>query len=122
MTRNELDKSDVQLYHLVSQCDVLLTDYSSIYFDYLLLNRPIGFIIDDIEEYNQKRGFVTKEPLELMPGEKMKTIEELNHFLETIGNHKDEYVEERARVNEIVNQYKDNQSAKRLLNLLEITK
>ncbi|MFZ2538907.1 MAG: CDP-glycerol glycerophosphotransferase family protein [Oscillospiraceae bacterium] len=122
LTSDELDKSIVQLYHLVSNVDILLTDYSSIYFDYLLLDRPIGFIIDDIEEYNKKRGFVTQEPLEIMPGTKMKTVEELYRFFEDVSNDKDEYANDRARVNDIVNEYKDNKSALRLLDLLEISK
>lgn len=122
LTNVALDESGVQLYHLVANADVLLTDYSSIYFDYLLLNRPIGFIIDDIAEYQQKRGFVTDMPLELMPGEKMKTTQELYRFLTNISLGQDDYNGDRVRVNDIVNRFKDNQSAKRLLASLKICK
>lgn len=37
--------------------DVLITDYSSIFFEYLLLDRPIVFFVPDYEEYARDRGF-----------------------------------------------------------------
>ena len=49
--------SAADIYPLLKYTDVLLTDYSSIYFDYLLLDRPVVFYPFDIEEYRSERGF-----------------------------------------------------------------
>ena len=47
---------DIQELYLVS--DVLITDYSSVMFDYSNLNRPIIFFTYDIEQYRDSlRGF-----------------------------------------------------------------
>lgn len=113
LTNRELDEKGVQLYHLVGEADALLTDYSSIYFDYLLLNRPIGFLIDDIETYQKNRGFVVEDPLPLMPGEKIRTVEELTAFAAGLVNGEDKWEAERERVRLLSNKFADGNSAKR---------
>ena len=41
---------------VLREVDVLLTDYSSIAFDYALLGRPIVFLAADLEQYAKRRG------------------------------------------------------------------
>jgi len=49
-------ESEINELYVVS--DVLITDYSSVFFDYAILNRPIYFYMYDLEEYrNELRGF-----------------------------------------------------------------
>nr|WP_315364604.1 CDP-glycerol glycerophosphotransferase family protein [Cytobacillus firmus] len=42
---------------LLAITDVLITDYSSIIFDFSLLNRPIAFFANDLEDYIKERDF-----------------------------------------------------------------
>ena len=50
------DDDDDDIYNKLQEFNFLITDYSSIYFDYLLLDRPIIFTPFDIKEYiNQDR-------------------------------------------------------------------
>lgn len=42
---------------LMMCADVMITDYSSVFFEYLLLNRPIVFFAPDYEDYSDKRGY-----------------------------------------------------------------
>lgn len=51
---------------LLGLADVLITDYSSIFFDFLATGRPIGFFTPDAEEYAEDRG--TYFPLDELPG------------------------------------------------------
>lgn len=113
LTNRELDEAGVELYRLVGAADGLLTDYSSIYFDYLLLNHPMIFLIDDIDGYQEKRGFTVADPLSLMPGEKVRAAEELYQALGRLARGEDAWEGERARVNGLVNRFTDDQSARR---------
>jgi len=112
--------SNVQLYSLIGECGILLTDYSSVYIDYLILNRPIGFIIDDLEDYKNNRGFVFDNFEEWMPGEKIATFKDLENFLLDIKNGIDKYGEIRKEVNKKVNKFIDGESSKRLIEFLDI--
>lgn len=78
-------------------------------------------MLDDLEEYGDKRGFVVENPIELMPGQKIYNKEELLSFIDNLINNKDEYKEERKRINDLVNKYQDDKNCERILEFLGIT-
>ena len=65
------------IYPLMPLTDIMITDYSSIFTDYLLLDKPVIFFWSDYDKYmGMDRGF--QFPLEPMcPGPKCKTVNEL---------------------------------------------
>ena len=75
--------------------DMLITDYSSVIFEYALLNKPIAFFCYDLEKYN--RGFYLSYPEDL-PGEVYMNQDELEKFitdesLHTISDKHKDFVE-----------------------------
>ena len=65
---------DVNLLYIIS--DILITDYSSVFFDYANLHKPIIFYMYDLDEYqNTVRDFYIN--LNELPGPILKTQEEL---------------------------------------------
>ena len=63
-------------YMLIS--DMLITDYSSVIFEYALLGKPIAFFCYDLLRYD--RDFYLKYPDDL-PGDVFKTQEEITEYL-----------------------------------------
>lgn len=56
--------------------DVLISDFSSIFYDFLLTKRPIVFYIPDLEEYKTARGLY--HSVDTLPGPICQTLEELS--------------------------------------------
>ena len=102
------------IYHIMSAFDLLLTDYSSVYADFLLVNRPIVFSCPDIDIYKKDRGFVIDDPTIMMPGAIVKTQKELLVNLKEICDGKDNYASERKSKLSIFHRYQDPYSGERL--------
>ena len=102
VTNEMLAAADIFLYEFIKDFDALITDYSSVYFDYLLLERPIGFIVDDFNEYKNKRGFTVEDPLSIMPGEHITNIDELKKFILSVIANTDKYFSIRKRTIKII--------------------
>lgn len=70
-----ISTGDITQLYLIS--DILVTDYSSVYFDYAVLGRPMVFFMYDIEDYRDRlRGFYLDVD-SFVPGPIVKTNEEL---------------------------------------------
>ena len=91
----------VDSHTLLPLADALLTDYSSVYFDYLLLDRPVLFYAPDLDRYRADRGFYFDYE-DVTPGPVARTDAELLTAVDrTLApDHDDEFADERARVRE----------------------
>jgi hypothetical protein len=108
------------LYDVLSHTDILLTDYSSTYFDFLLLDRPVIFNFPDIENYKAERGF-SFEPIEtICAGIIVKTAEELvdalSHCLNS--NFENKKNEKLKIVKSLIHKYHDGNSSERINNFI----
>lgn len=112
ITSEQLDEIGSDVYQLMKICDAMITDYSTIAFDFMLLNRMIGYTIDDMDKY--QIGFSVNNPLDYMPGNKIVTKQDFIHFLTDVSNRNDRYYEERQKVNKWVhgNQMSGNYSGR----------
>ena len=75
------------LYKLLTYTDALISDYSSIYYDYLLLDKPIALATFDFEQYKQHNGILAKsyeEFKETFPACFVESYSDLISFFENI--------------------------------------
>ena len=95
--------------------DVLITDYSSIYVDYLLLERPVVFYPFDLEDYDALRGLAISfdNPLHT-PGPKIGKLVEVLDVLDELDRHSDEI---RAS-KEFFHKHTDDKSLERVIELV----
>ena len=82
--------------------DLLITDYSSIYVDYLLTKRPVLFLPYDYSEYNETVGF-SIDYFNYTPGPKPENFKAFMQELTDLINIDSYYYEQRVRVNNILN-------------------
>ena len=111
---------DIQINQLLGHADALISDYSSAAVDYMLLDRPIGFTLDDVEEYAQSRGFVFQNIKEWLPGKELFSFEDFCSFVREIGADIDSTREKRKRLKEKMHRYGDGNNCKRIAEALRI--
>ncbi len=114
ITEEQLKQQKMTVYTLLRNADALITDYSSVYFDYMLLDRPIAFAVGDMEEYASERGFVFENPKDYMPGMEIKTLYDMEKFIADTFNGEDPFRRQRASVCDKVNYYKDGDACERI--------
>ena len=110
----DIEKSGYEFYQFLAAADALITDYSSVYFDYLITDKPIGFAFDDFDEYSRKRGFLFDDPKKLMPGLIIDTEEKFCEFLRNTGRYDEVYRQARKDIRKVISRWTDSNNCKRV--------
>lgn len=84
VTEDDLERSQATLYRLLAASSGLLTDYSSVWTDYLTLDRPIGFFFPDFEDYAATRGLYPDDAMQHLPGPILASAEDFRLLGEEI--------------------------------------
>lgn len=84
MSNKQLDENGVALYELLGLTDGMISDYSSAAIDYLLLDKPMAFCLDDFEQYKEARGFVFENPLDYMPGHYLYDVSDFEKYIDDV--------------------------------------
>ena len=99
---------------LLVHVDALVTDYSSIYLDFLLLDKPMIFIPYDLEEYQSYRGFLFDYESHT-PGDKVGTQAEFMESLDRALNQPELGAIERAQMKNLFHTHQDGKSSERII-------
>ena len=84
LDQQALVEQGVGLYRALARASGLVTDYSSVWVDFLTLDRPIAFTMDDLEEYAKGRGFNVPDPVGILPGPVLSSKSACEAFIEAV--------------------------------------
>ncbi|MBQ8658556.1 MAG: CDP-glycerol glycerophosphotransferase family protein [Clostridia bacterium] len=111
-------KNNLTSYHFVGSCDAMLTDYSSIYFDYTLCDKPIGLVWEDYAEYERNPGFAFDMEYYMRGGVKIFNTEDFENFIQSVAEGTDQLKKERREIRQLSNYSTDGQSSVRVTDFI----
>lgn len=108
------------IYPVIPLADLMITDYSSIYMDYLLLDRPVIFFPYDYNKYVSKDRELQFDYEWITPGIKCFTQNELEHEItDYFLKGKDDYREKRKEILNMAFKYKDGKASERIRDFIK---
>jgi CDP-glycerol glycerophosphotransferase (TagB/SpsB family) len=113
------------IYPIVKNIDILVTDYSSVAYDFLLLDKPIIFFNYDYEEYIEIREESIGNKFlfnyyDYTPGAKVQIQDKLIDEIKNLLQNKDLYINQRKKIRDNFFNNIDNKSCERILNLIKV--
>ena len=108
------DDIEQDIYSVINKYDLLITDYSSIFFDFLLTHKPIIFAPFDYNEYLTKDRELYYDYDDVTPGPKCKNWNEVLEWIEKFKENPNLYSEERKKIKDKFHKYQDGKSCERV--------
>ena len=111
---------EFDLNSILDVCDVLVSDYSGVIFDYLYLDRPIIIYAPDYVEFNSETGFMF-DPLKNNIGHIAKNLNDLNNLISDYSSNKIKFKEEYSSNRKLIKEkiFSKDDGIENILNLLE---
>lgn len=111
---------EFDLNSILNICDVLISDYSGVIFDYLYLDRPIIIYAPDYVKFNNETGFAL-DPIKNKSGHIARNLDDLNNLISDYADNEKEfrkkYSDNRTLIKDKV--FNSNSNINDLVNLIE---
>lgn len=108
-------RNDRDGYPLLKRADLLITDYSSIYMDFLHCQQPVIFFTYDYDEYIAKHRDIQFDYNQMTPGPKAQDYHSLIQWITRIlVDREDQFVEARQKIWDLAYTYHDGLSSQRI--------
>lgn len=109
----------VSSYKCLAKADALVTDYSSVFYDFLVVDKPICFIWDDINLYKENNGlYKIFYDYSSDCGTKVYDVDQFCCFIEKVANGVDENMEMRKKVFESFYPFEEIDPTKRVTDFI----
>ncbi len=109
---------NIDIYKLLGNVDALISDYSSVTFDFLQVNKPIGYVFGDIKDY--KLGMMDNDIEKYTAGKIINSVSDLYDFIIDVKDNKDIYYDKRLKLRNDIYEFHDTNSSERLAKLLKL--
>ena len=109
---------DIQELYLIS--DILITDYSSVMFDYAILKRPMLFFTYDLEFYKNKLRDFYFDMVAEVPGPLVETTEDLIGEIKSLDNEEyfEKYGDKYRKFNEKFNEFDNGTASNEIIKII----
>ncbi len=108
-----------QIYDFLTETDALITDYSSVYYDYLMIDRPIGLAIEDLDDFRAKWPMFYDDFKANYKCPYIYTLDELKKFILDVASDNDEYAQERQKAKCRFNDFTDGKTCERVYEFMK---
>ena len=120
LTGDDVKNKDIDNYRLLPCTDAMISDYSGIAYEYLQLDKPIAYVLEDMKEY--KLGFVLDDIDPLLAGQKIYVFKDLLNFIKDVVRGEDKFYEKRHKVRKYIYKYHDGNSCQRIADFMGLKK
>ena len=109
-------RQGITLYELIACTDALITDFSSVIIDYLLLDKPVLCFCKDLQEYKQNQGLYFPDIENYIPTEITQDESQFFGSVQSVlRDETDIHQEKRRRLKDLFFTYDDMKSSERLM-------
>lgn len=115
----DLEEKKISLYEIFKFVDLMISDFSSVAVDYLVLNRPVVYLNNYDEEYKTNRGVVLEDNYTVfMPGSK---VNNFNELLIAVDNNIKNDISKDLRIHNMpfIHKYMDGNSCGRIYEIMK---
>lgn len=105
---------------VLSVVDILVSDYSSIFFDYLVSGRPVLFYVPDLNEYKEYRGIYFET--DQLPGPASKDLAEVTTWINEIEEVQKTYCSQYEKIKQQYCSYDNGSVTKRVCDIIFMNK
>lgn len=112
------NNNGINAYEVFKYVDLMISDFSSVVLDYLILNRPVLFLSSLAKDYSANRGMILSDNYDiLMPGAK---VNDFQSMLTEIKNNleDDSYKEQREKGLPLLHKYRDDKACERVFEIM----
>jgi len=107
------------IYPLLKSADILITDYSSVYVDYLVTEKPIIFFPFGLDQYLSKERAFNFYYMSMTPGPKCWDWESVALWIKRFCEDPSLYLEERVRLKSFFHAFDDGRNCERVVEAIE---